>query len=344
VVYLLRFAEVGREAQPGRQATRRDLRAELLRALPSATVREAPGRLLVESDRGDAEAAVAALHGLVSWSPCRVCTLGELDQAIVTLAREGLARPPAGRNPATAVAAGCGEDENRLSARRFRVRVKRAGAHPFGSPELAARLGRRIAEQIPGAVVDLDAPELTLGVEVRDGACWIFDRVVPGRDQLPAAAAPPGEVRFLVDQMLGRLAAWLRLLGFDAAERRHRPDSELLRVAAAEGRVLVTRDRALARTRSARVISPSGARVGEQLAEVLAAAGLVVRRARLFTRCTRCNLPVEPVAREAVRGLVPAAAFREHDRFTRCPSCRRVYWRGGHYLRVLARIADRLVE
>ena len=69
-IYLVRFAESGRDAQPERQGARRDLAGVLADALPEARIETASGRLIVESER-DAEAVLADLPGIASFSPCR---------------------------------------------------------------------------------------------------------------------------------------------------------------------------------------------------------------------------------------------------------------------------------
>jgi uncharacterized protein with PIN domain len=134
--------------------------------------------------------------------------------------------------------------------------------------------------------------------------------------------------------MLGRLLTWLRLLGFDTVAAADTADSAILRQARKEGRIVLTQDRALARTRSVPVVYVRGRDVSEQLESL----GLPVRRGRLFSRCTRCNSPVAAIAKEAVRCVVPPIAFALYDAYTRCPSCGQVYWQGGHHERILRRL------
>jgi uncharacterized protein with PIN domain len=76
--------------------------------------------------------------------------------------------------------------------------------------------------------------------------------------------------------------------------------------------------------------------VAAQLREVWRALGLRVSREAMFRRCTICNALVEDVSKAEVHARVPAGAFAAHDRFTRCPSCDRIYWQGGHYERILS--------
>ncbi len=139
--------------------------------------------------------------------------------------------------------------------------------------------------------------------------------------------------------MLGSLARWLRLLGYDAELDTVSPDGELARRAEREGRWLLTRDRRLAAAgpRSLLVRSED---VNEQLAEVLGRLGLEPGDGGLGTRCSACNGEVEPVPGEAVQGLVPEHVWRTAREFRRCARCGRVYWRGSHVERIEARIAE----
>lgn len=140
------------------------------------------------------------------------------------------------------------------------------------------------------------------------------------------------EPAFLCDEMLGKLASWLRLAGYDAAYRKDVDDRELADEAAATGRVLLTRDADLARGAP----DPPGAfRVEaldphEQLAEVVDGLGLPILRERVLSRCSTCNAEVEEADPEDVRGETPEGVPDRFETFWRCPDCERVYWPGSH--------------
>ncbi len=154
----------------------------------------------------------------------------------------------------------------------------------------------------------------------------------------PVAPEPP---RFLVDAMLGNVARDLRLLGFDCAFARDLPDPALLRQAQQEGRVLVTRDRELARLAAGvRCILVAGVDPEIQALEVLSAAGAPHPPGPL-PRCLECNGVLEPLGPEEARPLVPDHIALAHPELRRCPGCGRVYWPGSHHGR-LARRARRL--
>lgn len=146
--------------------------------------------------------------------------------------------------------------------------------------------------------------------------------------------------RWLADEMLGRLARYLRFLGFDTAYARGRSDPEIERWAARDGRLLLTRDRALAARVPGSVLLSSGV-LDDQLRTVRAAApGLAFHVA--FTRCTECNGALAPVAEapdasgphDTASGRAPAGA-----RLYRCTACGHVYWDGSHTAQVRARLA-----
>jgi uncharacterized protein with PIN domain len=128
--------------------------------------------------------------------------------------------------------------------------------------------------------------------------------------------------------MLGRLARWLRLRGYDTAYDNAADDHELARRARSEGRVLLTRDRELADRAGLRTLFIESETLEEQLAEVRAAFGSPPDPA--LSRCSVCNEPLEEVPSDKVAGLVPAYVLREHSHFRRCPGCERIYWPGSH--------------
>lgn len=134
--------------------------------------------------------------------------------------------------------------------------------------------------------------------------------------------------------MLGRLARWLRVLGYDTAYDATASDPALVRQAAAEGRVLLTRDRHLLRElRPARAIELQHDVPLEQLAEVVGALRLSAP-VELFTRCLLCNVPLCEVPDAEHAMLVPVASRGLPGPVRRCPQCARVYWPGSHVRRM----------
>jgi hypothetical protein len=160
-----------------------------------------------------------------------------------------------------------------------------------------------------------------------------------------SAAAESGDEppRFLVDAMLGRLARWLRLLGFDAEYDAAISDADLARRAFEDGRVVLTRDRALPEEwRLPRVLLIHSEQLGEQLRE-LARVFPLRDRARLLSRCSRCNAPLEGVTAEAIPDQLPPRVRARRPALQRCRACGRVYWEGSHTERI-RRALDRILS
>jgi hypothetical protein len=145
--------------------------------------------------------------------------------------------------------------------------------------------------------------------------------------------------RFIADAMLGRLAKWLRLLGVDTVYDRAITDAALIRRAAAEGRVLLTRDRRLLRRRAlpAHLLIRSDD-FRAQLREVLAAFPMDPH-AEWLSRCARCNSPLQPLPAAAARAVVPAYVRATQTRFLHCARCQRIYWPATHVERIRAELA-----
>jgi len=146
--------------------------------------------------------------------------------------------------------------------------------------------------------------------------------------------------RFLADVMLGRLARWLRVAGYDTLYLPPTtPDAAIVARAESEGRVLLTRDRHLLRElRPELALAVTSDVPLEQVAQVVRSFDLAPPR-ELFTRCLLCNTFLEIVAADEARPLLPAAARELSGPVRRCPTCGRVYWRGSHARRMQAALA-----
>ena len=142
--------------------------------------------------------------------------------------------------------------------------------------------------------------------------------------------------RFVLDQHLGRLAAYLRLLGLDCVHRERFDDDDLARVAEAENRILLTRDRRLLMRRTivhggfVHSTDPS-----EQVPEVLHRFGAPERLAP-FSRCMACNGVLRKITREEADDRLQPDTREYYTEFRECPDCRRVFWDGSHVRRMRA--------
>lgn len=150
----------------------------------------------------------------------------------------------------------------------------------------------------------------------------------PQRDQGSAA------VRFLVDSTAGRLARWLRLMGYDAAYSGAAADYRLVHRARAEGRVLLTRRKSATELPWAEALLLTSDLLDHQLEQV---ARSYPPPEPPLTRCSICNTPLEKASKKSVKRKVPPYVYDTVGSFSVCPGCGHVYWPGTHYARILAR-------
>ena len=150
---------------------------------------------------------------------------------------------------------------------------------------------------------------------------------------------PTSKPRFIVDEMAGRLARWLRFAGFDTLHRNMISDGTLIGLALREGRIILTRDRRLPAARSL----PPHLLIGspfldEQLRQVFRELGLKLEVKLVFTRCSECNQNLTPVNRSAVLSRVPPYVYRRRRKFFSCPGCGKIFWKGTHREKVLMKL------
>lgn len=152
---------------------------------------------------------------------------------------------------------------------------------------------------------------------------------------------PLRRTRFILDVHLGRLARYLRMLGFDTTWVREWSDSEIIDKALEEGRIILTRDLGLLKQKRVthgywlRSTGPL-----RQLTEVVHALDLQ-GQAKPFTRCMECNGLIRPVARDDLVERVDPDIRERFETFRECAACGRVYWQGSHWRRML-RIVQRV--
>ncbi len=147
-------------------------------------------------------------------------------------------------------------------------------------------------------------------------------------------------MKFVCDDNLGRLARWLRTLGFDTVWEVDITDRQVLTAALDEDRAILTRDHALAKQALARkCLSIRSDQPLRQLSEVIEAFGLSLEEQALFTRCPICNQPVHAIEKEAYVAEIPPYVYRTQKRFSRCDSCGRIFWEGTHVQHMKERLA-----
>ena len=235
-----------------------------------------------------------------------------------------------------------------MPAARFRFYAE---LNDFLAPEDRARqLERRF--DVPRSVKDFiesfGVPHTEVDLVLVNGEPVDFSRLVRDGDLVSVypvfesfdianvsrvRAEPLRELRFVLDVHLGRLAAYLRMGGFDTEYRNNAGDAELAECVVRDRRVLLTRDRyLLMRSRVDRGYWVRSNVPKQQFVEVLKRFDLP-GSLRPFTRCMRCNGELAPVAAEEVVEVVPAGVRGRCD-FRRCTRCGRIYWAGTHHARM----------
>ncbi|OGO07579.1 MAG: hypothetical protein A2Y92_00880 [Chloroflexi bacterium RBG_13_57_8] len=150
------------------------------------------------------------------------------------------------------------------------------------------------------------------------------------------------ELKFIVDHNVGKLARWLRMMGYDSVFFHGDDDSSMVKQALSEGRIVLTRDTGVMRRRAVSsgrvkailIESEEPEQQMLQLGRVLDLKGL----SRPFTLCLECNVPLESRGREEVAGRVPPYVYRTQTQYMECPGCLRIYWRGTHWKAMINRL------
>lgn len=147
---------------------------------------------------------------------------------------------------------------------------------------------------------------------------------------------------FIADAMLGRLARWLRILGYDTAYEKRITDERLVERAVHEDRWLLTRDRRLVlrkRLRGRHTLLDADDVDGQlrQLHRDLKI-DLDLTHQRGY-RCADCNVVLTALSHADAAPLVPPFIAQEHREFLRCPGCRRLFWPGTHWQDVTRRLS-----
>lgn len=149
---------------------------------------------------------------------------------------------------------------------------------------------------------------------------------------------PLRRTRFILDVHLGKLARYLRMLGFDTAYENNRDDVAIIDLSIAQQRIILTRD--LGILKQSRVTHGYWLRnrdPQQQLQEVLLALDLF-RQLRPFTRCMDCNGRIHPVDKAVIRGQIDPDIWRRFQAFRQCQDCMKIYWRGSHYEQMLRQV------
>jgi len=149
--------------------------------------------------------------------------------------------------------------------------------------------------------------------------------------------------QFILDVHLGKLARYLRLLGFDTIYDPHYPDPQIIAMAVEDKRIILTRDKGLLKNKNVtrgywvRATDPD-----EQIQEILQRFDLFTKAAP-FTRCLECNGTIVNVDKEKLVAQLETKTKQFYDKFTACSECKKIYWAGSHYQR-MKQFVDHLIS
>jgi len=142
-------------------------------------------------------------------------------------------------------------------------------------------------------------------------------------------------MKFMVDQNVGKLARWLRMMGYDTRLFNGKDDSQMVAIAVKEGRVLLTKDTQIMKRRVVtngmlKAIFIETDEPERQMRQVIESLNLDCWF-RPFAICLECNQPLVERSKQEVKDLVPPYVFQTQEQYMECPVCHRIYWRGTHW-------------
>jgi len=153
--------------------------------------------------------------------------------------------------------------------------------------------------------------------------------------------------KFIVDSNVGKLAKWLRMLGYDAVFFEGDDDAYMIDRALKENRVILTRDtqimkRGVVTRGRLKAIFIESDSPEPQVLQVIEALRLDCQ-SKPFTICLECNHPLEERSKEEIKDRVPPYVFKTQQQYMECPACHRIYWRGTHWQAMLGKL-ERLTK
>ena len=152
------------------------------------------------------------------------------------------------------------------------------------------------------------------------------------------------EIKFIADNNVGKLARWLRLMGYDTLLFKQKDDSQVIKIALKEDRVILTKDSEFMKRRLVTNDTLKAIHIKQddpklQVQEVVKASSLDYHF-KPFSLCLECNRTLIARDKEEVRNLVPAHVFETQAHYTQCPACNRIYWPGTHWQAMSKKLQD----
>ena len=150
--------------------------------------------------------------------------------------------------------------------------------------------------------------------------------------------------RFIVDLNCGKLAKWLRMIGYDTTLFDHRDDKYLIHTALSETRIILTRDtqmmqRRVITTGAIKAVFITRDNSLQQIRQVIKELGLNCAF-KPFSLCLECNLPLVKISKEDVKDRVPPYVYQTQTQYVECPNCLRAYWSGTHWQAMLNKMEE----
>jgi uncharacterized protein with PIN domain len=152
------------------------------------------------------------------------------------------------------------------------------------------------------------------------------------------------EIKFIVDNNVGKLARWLRLMGYDTLLLKQKDDNQMIQRTLSENRVVLTKDaqfmkRRLVTNGILKAIHIKQDDPKLQVQEVVQILNLNYHF-KPFSLCLECNRMLTPRSKEEVQNLVPTHVLETQTQYTECPACHRVYWSGTHWRAMVKKLQD----
>jgi uncharacterized protein with PIN domain len=152
------------------------------------------------------------------------------------------------------------------------------------------------------------------------------------------------EIKFIADNNVGKLARWLRLIGYDTVLLKRKDDAEMIEIALGENRVILTKDaqfmkRRLVTNGTLKTVHVEQDDPKLQVRELVKTLSLDYHF-KPFSRCLECNRKVVARDKKDVKNLIPARVFETQTQYTQCPACHRIYWPGTHWQAMSKKLQD----
>lgn len=138
-------------------------------------------------------------------------------------------------------------------------------------------------------------------------------------------------MKFIAAKELGRLAKWLRIMGYDVVYFDKGEKRELIIKSLREERIILTRDSRMSKYSGVRLIHINTDFVEEQIKQILTELNIKPEEEKLFSRCVICNEPLAGIEKKDVKDKVAPYVYETQEHFMKCQKCERIYWQGTHW-------------